>query len=91
MSIKLLRRVLEISTRPGDIVFDPFGGSGTTYVAAEELHCHWIGVELGDCEPIIRRLKGDSAKVTPKNLGDAGKGMSRRGPGREDAVTLRLL
>jgi site-specific DNA-methyltransferase (adenine-specific) len=68
LSIKLLRRVLEIATEPGDLVFDPFGGSGTTYAAAEEMHRHWIGVELGDCEPIIRRLKGEVARVEAKTL-----------------------
>lgn len=36
LSIKLLRRVLEISSEPGDVVLDPFGG-GTTYAAAEEM------------------------------------------------------
>ncbi len=76
LSLKLLRRVLEISTQPGDLVLDPFGGSGTTFVAAEEMHRHWIGIELGDCEPIIQRLKGEKPNVSPKNLGDAGKGMS---------------
>lgn len=75
LSIKLLRRVLEISTQPGDLVLDPFGGGGTTYAAAEEMHRHWIGVEIGDCEPIIRRLKGEEPSVEPKNLGDAAKGM----------------
>ena len=44
LSIKLLRRVLDIATQPGDLVFDPFGGGGTTYVAAEEMHRHWIGI-----------------------------------------------
>jgi site-specific DNA-methyltransferase (adenine-specific) len=78
LSIKLLRRVLEISTSPGDRVFDPFGGSGTTYVAAEEMHRHWFGTELGDCEPIIDRLKGEKSKVLPKNLGDAAKGRITR-------------
>jgi len=81
LSLKLLRRVLEISTQPGDLVLDPFGGSGTTYLAAEEMHRHWIGIELGDSEPIIRRLKGEKANVVPRNRGDAGKGLSpdRRG------------
>jgi hypothetical protein len=32
----------------------------------------------GDCEPIIRRLKGEAADVLPKNLGDAGKGMTKQ-------------
>lgn len=76
LSIKLLRRILEISTEPGDIVFDPFGGAGTTYAAAEQMGRRWIGVELGDCEPIIRRLKGDAAKVVSPGRGDAGKGMT---------------
>jgi site-specific DNA-methyltransferase (adenine-specific) len=78
LSIKLLRRVLQISSRAGDLVFDPFGGSGTTYVAAEEMDRHWIGSELGDCQPIIDRLRGEESKVQPKNLGDAGKGKITR-------------
>jgi site-specific DNA-methyltransferase (adenine-specific) len=81
LSIKLLRRVLEISTEPGDLVFDPFGGSGTTYAAAEEAGRSWVGCELGDSEPIIRRLRGEDAIVQPKLRGDAAKGMTavRRG------------
>lgn len=79
LSIKLLRRVLEISTEPGDLVLDPFGGAGTTYAAAEEMHRHWIGTEIGDCEPIIRRLRGEKPRLVPKLLGDAAKGMSRSG------------
>jgi site-specific DNA-methyltransferase (adenine-specific) len=78
LSIKLLRRVLDISTEPGNLVVDPFGGAGTTFVAAEQMHRHWIGIEMGDCDPIIRRLRGEKADVIPKNLGDAGKGMSSR-------------
>jgi site-specific DNA-methyltransferase (adenine-specific) len=80
LSIKVLRRVLELATAPGDIVLDPFGGAGTTYAAAEELHRHWIGMELGDCQPIVARLQGEPAAVLPKNRGDAGKGLS--GPRR---------
>ncbi len=75
LSIKMLRRVLEISTDPGDTVFDPFGGSGTTYAAAEEMHRQWTGIELGDTSPIISRLRGEEAGVPPKMAGDAGKGM----------------
>lgn len=89
LSIKLLRRVLEISTQPGDVVFDPFGGGGTTYAAAEEMHRHWIGTELGDCEPIISRLRGEEANVLPKNLGDAAKGLTtRRRPAKVQQLTL---
>jgi site-specific DNA-methyltransferase (adenine-specific) len=91
LSLKLLKRVLSISSGPGDLVFDPFGGSGTTYVAAQEMHRHWIGSEIGDCEPIIRRLKGERPKLVPKNLGDAGKGMSARRVRRPAQAALSLF
>jgi site-specific DNA-methyltransferase (adenine-specific) len=49
-------RAILISTNKGDIVLDPFGGGGSTYVAAEGNERNWIGVELYDCEQIRRRL-----------------------------------
>lgn len=56
LSTKLLSRVVEISTLPGDIVLDPFGGSGTTFAVCESKHRHWIGMELESCDVIIERL-----------------------------------
>jgi modification methylase len=41
----LLHRVLLASTAPGDIVLDPFLGTGTTAVVARRLHRHFIGME----------------------------------------------
>ncbi len=41
----LLHRVLLASTNPGDIVLDPFLGTGTTAAVAKRLHRHFIGVE----------------------------------------------
>ena len=49
LSIKLLRRVLAISTREGDLVFDPFGGAGPPYAAAAEMNRRWVGCEMGAC------------------------------------------
>ena len=77
LSPKLLERVLTISSNEDDLVLDPFGGSGTTYFVAEQMRRRWIGVELGDCEPIIRRLKGEKARVRMPNRGDSAKGVSR--------------
>jgi site-specific DNA-methyltransferase (adenine-specific) len=57
LSLKLLDRVLDIATQKGDIIFDPFGGSGTTYVAAELTGRRWVGVEMGDINPIVERFK----------------------------------
>ncbi len=45
-----------MSTNKGDTVFDPFGGSGTTFAVAQLLGRKWIGTELGDCEIIKNRL-----------------------------------
>lgn len=44
--LRLVRRALLASTREGDLVFDPFTGSGTTAVAAKELNRFFIGAEL---------------------------------------------
>ena len=41
----LLHRVLLSSTKPGDVVLDPFFGSGTTGAVAKRLGRHWIGLE----------------------------------------------
>lgn len=45
---QLLRRILEMSTSPGDLVLDSFLGSGTTAAVAHKMGRRWIGVELGD-------------------------------------------
>ncbi|EEQ57897.1 hypothetical protein CBFG_01607 [Clostridiales bacterium 1_7_47FAA] len=40
--------LIENSTRPGDIVLDPFIGSGTTAVACIELGRQYIGYEINE-------------------------------------------
>ena len=44
----LIKRVLELSTKPGDLVLDSFLGSGTTAAVAHKMGRRWIGVELGE-------------------------------------------
>lgn len=61
LALKLMDRVVTMASDPGSLVLDPFGGSGTTYVAAELTGRRWIGSEL-DCSPILERfesLQGD--------------------------------
>jgi len=41
----LLTRVLLASSRPGNVILDPFFGTGTTGVVAKRLRRHWIGIE----------------------------------------------
>lgn len=56
---RLLQRVLEIGTNPGDLVLDSFAGSGTTGAVAQKMGRRWIMVELGEhCHThIIPRIK----------------------------------
>jgi adenine-specific DNA-methyltransferase len=56
---KLLKRVLELATAPGDLVLDSFAGSGTTGAVAHKMGRRWIMVELGEhCQThILPRLK----------------------------------
>lgn len=56
LSIKLLDRIIEMSTNEGDVVFDPFGGSGTTYIVAEIKNRKWIGTEIGPVDDIEKRF-----------------------------------
>lgn len=44
----LIRRILELTTKPGDWVLDSFAGSGTTGAVAHKMKRHWIMVELGE-------------------------------------------
>ncbi len=63
LSTKTLDRVVDMSTEPGDLVLDPFGGSGTTFVVCESKHRHWIGSEIDFSDDIIERLEGDEIRA----------------------------
>ncbi len=52
----LVARILQLSSKPGDLVLDSFLGSGTTVTVAHKLRRRWIGIEMGDhaytlCKP----------------------------------------
>ncbi len=63
LSTKILDRVVEMSTLPGDVVLDPFGGSGTTFAVCEKKGRGWIGMEIDFAEEIIDRL--ESGEIHP--------------------------
>ena len=67
LSTKLLDRVIELSTVPGDVVMDPFGGSGTTYAVCEKKHRNWIGIELDFAPQIAERLADPTVIQHHKN------------------------
>jgi DNA modification methylase len=59
----LLERVVISSTDPGDIILDPFFGSGTTGAVAKKLGRHWIGIEADPRYIVIAQQRIDA--VTP--------------------------
>lgn len=52
----LLYRIILSSSNPGDIILDPFFGTGTTGAVAKKLHRHWIGIEF---EPTYVKIARD--------------------------------
>lgn len=61
----LLYRVILASTKPGDLVLDPFFGSGTTGVVAKKLHRHYLGIER---DPGYVRVAEERLDATPTGL-----------------------
>lgn len=60
--LALLGRIIKLSTKPGDVVLDPFCGCGTAVEAAQRLGHRWIGIDLtvlaiDVVEKRLRRLK----------------------------------
>lgn len=58
---KVIKKVLQIATNPGDLVLDSFLGSGTTAAVAHKMGRRWIGIELGDhaythCYPRLKAV-----------------------------------
>lgn len=68
LSTKILERVVNLTTEAGDIVLDPFGGSGTTFDVCERMDRHWIGMEIENCDVIIERLSNE--ELRPHTSGD---------------------
>jgi site-specific DNA-methyltransferase (adenine-specific) len=61
----LLYRVLLATSRPGDVVLDPFFGTGTTGAVAKTLHRHFIGIER---EPVYVQLAQDRIEAVQPTM-----------------------
>jgi site-specific DNA-methyltransferase (adenine-specific) len=69
---KLLERIVRASSAPGDLVIDPFCGSGTTLVAAAALGRRFVGCDVGELAiaTTARRLKGESVAFATRRATD---------------------
>ena len=73
--LRLVRRAVVASTNDGDLIFDPFCGSGTTGVAAKELGRFFVGVEMEE----------EYAKIATRRIGATERGSVLR------EISQRLL
>lgn len=67
---RLMKRILEIATNPGDLVLDSFLGSGTTAAVAHKMGRRWIGIEMGEhalthCLPrLLKVVAGEQGGIS---------------------------
>jgi DNA modification methylase len=74
--LKLLERILEISSNPNDIVLDAFCGCGTALVAAENLGRQWVGIDISPtaCRVMAKRLRDVCKMKEDEKLWRIGRG-----------------
>lgn len=70
--ITLCAKLIYNSSHEGDTVFEPFGGSGSTLIAAEQLNRRCCAIELEPkyCDVIVRRYKELCPEIEVKHIRD---------------------
>lgn len=67
---RLVQRVLQVATNPGELVLDSFLGSGTTAAVAQKMGRRYIGIEMGDhaethCQPrLLKVVDGEKGGIS---------------------------
>jgi len=64
LPLKLMERIIKLTTNEGDIVFDPFSGAGTTAVASKMLNRHYVTVDID--KNYVEITKRNLEKLQPK-------------------------
>jgi site-specific DNA-methyltransferase (adenine-specific) len=77
-----------MASNPDPVVIDPFGGSGTTFYAAEKLQRYWLGTEIADIEPAVNRLT-NLAKGQVEDW-ESARGKKKIKTQQEEAIQLEL-
>ena len=70
--LRLIAELVRLFSDAGELVLDPYAGSGTTLVAAKRLRCKAIGIELNEeyCELAARRLSQQIFDFEPQPQDD---------------------
>lgn len=77
---ELLKRIIQIATKPGDLILDAYLGSGTTAAVAQKLGRRYIGIDVSRevCNYAVKRLKkvidGESGGISAANGWKGGGG-----------------
>ncbi len=61
----LLERIIRVASHPGDLVLDPFAGSGTTLAVAKRLRRRYLGMELS--RAYAKAIEERLSRVTPED------------------------
>lgn len=90
----LLERVITAASSPGDLVLDPFLGSGTTAAVAKRLRRRWIGIEREQAYVEIARARIASVEALPEgevSVHPRDRARGERGPAFAEVVAAGLL
>ena len=70
--VELMQKLIDATTKPDDLILDPFAGSGTTLVAALQSGRRYMGVELSPqhYETARRRLYEKAFSLVPEAFND---------------------
>ncbi|MBE7552496.1 MAG: site-specific DNA-methyltransferase [Anaerolineales bacterium] len=69
---KLLAKIILASSHPGEVILDPFLGSGTTSVVAKKLVRRYVGIEIDEPYCCLAEKRLEMAKADPSIQGYAG-------------------
>lgn len=87
---ELVRRCIELTTDPGDTVFDPFAGIGTVPAQAEALGRVGLGIELNPAFIEIFKTKTRPEMLASWEAGSRRRQLSKSDQAAEAALVLRL-
>ena len=90
--LKLLERIIEMSSKPNDIVLDAFCGCGTALVAAQSMGRQWVGIDISPtaCRVMAKRLRDTTRLPESEKLWLTGRGFVVRDLPQTEAMLRKM-